>query len=75
MPSPVYFEISNASNMLGPGFKSRSTSSTVPQPRVRLTVGNRPVYRGNRPYWPGPVTVLAGYQPLGLGKFEFEFQN
>jgi hypothetical protein len=43
--------------------------------RVRLTVGNRPVYRGNRPYRPGPVTVLAGYQLLGLGNFEFEFQN
>jgi hypothetical protein len=44
-------------------------------PRVRLTVGNRPVYRGNRPYRPGPVTVPAGYQPLGLGNFEFEFQK
>jgi hypothetical protein len=43
--------------------------------RVRLTVGNRPVYRGNRPYRPGPVTVPAGYQPLGLGNFEFEFQK
>jgi hypothetical protein len=43
--------------------------------RVRLTVGNRPVYRGNRPYRPGPVTVPAGYQPLGLGFFEFEFQK
>jgi hypothetical protein len=43
--------------------------------RVRLTVGNRPVYRGNRPYWPGPVTVPAGYQLLGLGNFEFEFQK
>jgi hypothetical protein len=40
--------------------------------RVRLTVGNRPVYRGNRP---GLVTVPAGYQPLGLGNFEFEFQK
>jgi hypothetical protein len=37
--------------------------------RVRLTVGNRPVYRGNRR--PGPVTVPSGYQPLGLGNFEF----
>jgi hypothetical protein len=43
--------------------------------RVRLTVGNRSVYRGNRPYRPGPVTVPAGYQPLGLGIFEFEFQK
>jgi hypothetical protein len=43
--------------------------------RVRLTVGNRPVYRGNRPYRPGPVTVPAGYQPLGLEFFEFEFQK
>jgi hypothetical protein len=43
--------------------------------RVRLTVGNRPVYCGNRPYRPGPVTVPAGYQPLGLGNFEFEFQK
>jgi hypothetical protein len=43
--------------------------------RVRLTVGNRPVYRGNRPYRPGPVTVPAGYQPLGLENFEFEFQK
>jgi hypothetical protein len=43
--------------------------------RVRLTVGNRPVYRGSRPYRPGPVTVPAGYQPLGLGIFEFEFQK
>jgi hypothetical protein len=37
-------------------------------PRVRLTVGNRP-------YRPGPVTVPAGYQPLGLGNFEFEFRK
>jgi hypothetical protein len=43
--------------------------------RVRLTVGNRPVYRGNRSYGPGPVTVPAGYQPLGSKKFEFEFQK
>jgi hypothetical protein len=43
--------------------------------RVRLTVGNRPVYRGNRPYRPGLVTVPAGYQPLGLGNFEFEFKK
>jgi hypothetical protein len=43
--------------------------------RVRLTVGNRPAYRGNRPYRPGPVTVPAGYQSLGLGIFEFEFQK
>jgi hypothetical protein len=43
--------------------------------RVRLTVGNRPVYRGNRPYRPGPVTVPAGYQPLGSKNFEFEFQR
>jgi hypothetical protein len=39
--------------------------------RVRLTVG----YHGNRPYRPGPVTVPAGYQPLGLENFEFEFQK
>jgi hypothetical protein len=43
--------------------------------RVRLTVGNRPVCRGNRPYRPGPVTVPVGYQQLGLKKFEFEFQK
>jgi hypothetical protein len=43
--------------------------------RVCLTVGNRPGYRGNRPYRPGPVTVPAGYQPLGLKIFEFEFQK
>jgi hypothetical protein len=43
--------------------------------RVRLTVANRPVYRGNRPYRPEPVTVPAGYQPLGLKNFEFEFQK
>jgi hypothetical protein len=43
--------------------------------RVRLTDGYRSVYRGNRPYRPGPVTVPAGYQPLGLGIFEFEFQK
>jgi hypothetical protein len=43
--------------------------------RVRLTVGDRPVYRGNRPYRSGPVTVPAGYQPLGLENFEFEFQK
>jgi hypothetical protein len=43
--------------------------------RVCLTVGNRPGYRGNRPYRPGPVTVPAGYQPLGLKNFEFEFQK
>jgi hypothetical protein len=40
--------------------------------KVTLTVGNRPVYRSNRP---GPVTVPAGYQPLGLNSFEFEFQK
>jgi hypothetical protein len=39
------------------------------------SVGNRPVYRGNRAYRPGPVTVPVGYQPLGLGNFEFEFQK
>jgi hypothetical protein len=43
--------------------------------RVRLTVGNQSVYRGNRPYRPGPVTVPASYQPLGLKIFEFEFQK
>jgi hypothetical protein len=43
--------------------------------RVYLTVGNRPGYRGNRPYRPGPVTVPVGYQPLGLKNFEFEFQK
>jgi hypothetical protein len=43
--------------------------------RVCLTVGNRPGYRGNRPYRPGPVTVPAGYQPLGFKNFEFEFQK
>jgi hypothetical protein len=43
--------------------------------RVRLTVGNRPVYRGNWPYRPGPVTVPTGYQPLGLKNFEFKFQK
>jgi hypothetical protein len=43
--------------------------------KVRLTVGNRPVYRSNQPYRPGPVTVPAGYQPLGLNSFEFEFQK
>jgi hypothetical protein len=36
--------------------------------RVRLTVGNRT-------YRPGPVTVPADYQPLGLKNFEFEFQK
>jgi hypothetical protein len=43
--------------------------------RVRLTIGNRPVYRGNRPYRHALVTVPAGYQPLGLGNFEFQFQK
>jgi hypothetical protein len=43
--------------------------------RVHLTGGNRPGYRGNRPYRPGPVTVPAGYQPVGSKKFEFEFQK
>jgi hypothetical protein len=43
--------------------------------RVCLTVGNLPGYRGNWPYRPGPVTVPAGYQPLGLKNFEFEFQK
>jgi hypothetical protein len=43
--------------------------------RVRLTIGNRSVYHGNRPYRPGPVTVPAGYQPLGLENFESEFQK
>jgi hypothetical protein len=45
------------------------------QGRVCLTVGNRPGYRGNRPYRPGPVMVPAGYQPLDLKNFEFEFQK
>jgi hypothetical protein len=40
--------------------------------RVYLTVANRPGYRGNRP---GPVTVPAGYQPVGKFFFEFEFQK
>jgi hypothetical protein len=30
---------------------------------------------GNRPYRPGPVTVPAGYQPVGSKIFEFEFQK
>jgi hypothetical protein len=36
--------------------------------RVHLTVGNQP-------YRPGPVTVPAGYQPVGLEIFEFEFKK
>jgi hypothetical protein len=47
-------------------------ASCVVEARVYLTVGNRPGYRGNRP---GPVTVLAGYQPVGSKFFEFEFQK
>jgi hypothetical protein len=43
--------------------------------RVYLTVGNRPSYRGNWPYRPEPVTVPAGYQPVGRKFFEFEFQK
>jgi hypothetical protein len=43
--------------------------------RVSLTVGNQPSGRGNWPYWPGPVTVLAGYQPVGIKIFEFEFKK
>jgi hypothetical protein len=40
--------------------------------RVSLTVGNRPDYRGN---WPGLIAVPAGYQPVGLKFFEFEFKK
>jgi hypothetical protein len=43
--------------------------------RVHLTGGNRPGYRGNRPYRPGPVTVPVGYQQVGSKIFEFEFQK
>jgi hypothetical protein len=43
--------------------------------RVHLTGGNRPGYRGNRPYRPGPLMVPAGYQPMGSKNFEFEFQK
>jgi hypothetical protein len=43
--------------------------------RVHLTGGDRPSYRGNRPYRTGPVTVPAGYQPVGSKNFEFEFQK
>jgi hypothetical protein len=59
---------------LGPGGQPCLACGLV-DTRVRLIVGNRPVYRGNRPYRPGPVTVPAGYQPLGLENFEFEFQK
>jgi hypothetical protein len=55
--------------------EEKNHSTTLGLSRVRLTVGNRPVYRGNRPYRPGAVTVPAGYQPLGLENFEFEFQK
>jgi hypothetical protein len=58
----------------------RFTSTTTAEAatttaRVHLTDGNRPGYRGNRPYRPGPVTVLAGYQPVGSKKIEFDFQK
>jgi hypothetical protein len=43
--------------------------------RVHLTGGNRPGYRGNRPYRPGPVTVPARDQSVGSKNFEFEFQK
>jgi hypothetical protein len=43
--------------------------------RVYLTVGNRPGYRSNRPYRPGPVAVPASYQPVGRIFFEFEFRK
>jgi hypothetical protein len=63
--SYVFYEITERKKEVKMGGKAR----------VIVTVGNRSVYRGNRPYRPGPVTVPAGYQPLGLGIFEFEFQK
>jgi hypothetical protein len=43
--------------------------------RVSLTVGNRSGYRGNQTYRSRPVTVPAGYQPVGLKIFRFEFKQ
>jgi hypothetical protein len=63
---------------VSPKSNPRVTPLTAPQNsralcgRVSLTVGNRPGYRSNRP---GPVTVSAGYQPVGLKNFEFEFKK
>jgi hypothetical protein len=72
VPSPAdVLEPAAISGSLGDDLRKAATRSAGV--RVRLTVGNRPVYRGNQPYRPGPVTVPAGYQPLGLGNFEFEF--
>jgi hypothetical protein len=43
--------------------------------RVHLTGGNRPGYRGYRPYRPGPVSVPTGYQPGVFKIFGFEFKK
>jgi hypothetical protein len=52
---------------LGETVKSQRVSRGTRR-RVHLT-------GGNRPYRPGPVTVPAGYQPVGSKNFEFEFQK
>jgi hypothetical protein len=51
-----------------------SHSKSAPA-RVHLTGGNRPGYRGYRPYRPGPISVPAGYQPGVYKIFGFEIKK
>jgi hypothetical protein len=44
-------------------------------PRVYLTVGNRPGYRGNRANRTGPITAPTGYQPVVFKNFGIEFKK